>query len=152
MFRLDDPRHPAVLRPRAQPRTTLSPSLVMKDSRPWLVFGTPGGDQQDQWTLLFFLNVVDFGMDLQDAIDAPSFHTEHMPSSFYPRDAKPGELVVESRVPPDVLDTLRARGHAVRAVPGWTLNFTTAVAIDHAHGIIEGAASSRGERNYAMGW
>jgi gamma-glutamyltranspeptidase/glutathione hydrolase len=152
MFRLDDPNHPAALRPRAQPRTTLSPSLVVKEGRPWLVFGTPGGDQQDQWTLLFFLNVADFGMDLQDAIDAPSFHTEHMPSSFYPREARPGEIVVESRVPPDVVETLRGRGHKVRVVPGWALNFTTAVAIDHAHGILEGAASSRGERNYAMGW
>jgi gamma-glutamyltranspeptidase/glutathione hydrolase len=152
MFWLHDPAHPAALQPRKQPRTTLSPSLVMKDGRPWLVFGTPGGDQQDQWTLQFFLNVVEFGMDLQDAIDAPAFHSEHMPSSFYPRQARPGELVVEGRVSPEVLDELRARGHRLRTVPGWSLNLTTAVAQDPARAVIEGAASSRGERNYALGW
>jgi gamma-glutamyltranspeptidase/glutathione hydrolase len=152
MFWLHDPEHPAALRPRKQPRTTLSPSLVMKNGHPWLVFGTPGGDQQDQWTLQFFLNVVDFGMDLQDAVDAPSFHSEHVPSSFYPREAKPGQVVAEARIAPGVLDELRGRGHTVMTVPGWSLNLTTAVAIDRERGLIEGAASSRGERNYAMGW
>jgi gamma-glutamyltranspeptidase/glutathione hydrolase len=152
MFWLHDPEHPAALRPRKQPRTTLSPSLVMRNGRPWLVFGTPGGDQQDQWTLQFFLNVVDFGMDLQDAVDAPSFHSEHAPSSFYPREPRPGEVVVEARVAPAVLDDLRARGHVIKTVPGWSLNLTTAVAIDQERGVIEGAASSRGERNYALGW
>jgi gamma-glutamyltranspeptidase/glutathione hydrolase len=152
MFWLHDAEHPAALRPRAQPRTTLSPSMVTRDGRAWLAFGTPGGDQQDQWTLQFFLNIVDFGMDLQDAIDAPAFHSEHMPSSFYPRQPAPGSLVAESRIPAEVLDDLRTRGHAVRVVPGWSLNFTTAVAVDPDRGLIEGAASSRGERNYAVGW
>ena len=152
MFRLDDPDHPAALRPRKRPRTTLTPSLVMKDGAPYMVFGTPGGDQQDQWTLQFFLNVVDFGMDLQDAIDVPSFHTNHFPSSFYPRRPAPGEIVVEARVPAAVRDELAARGHVVRTVAGWSLNFTTAVAYDGARGVIEGGASSRGERNYAMAW
>jgi gamma-glutamyltranspeptidase/glutathione hydrolase len=152
MFRLDDPDHPAALRPRKRPRTTLTPSLVMKDGAPYMVFGTPGGDQQDQWTLQFFLNVIDFGMDLQDAIDAPSFHTNHFPSSFYPRRPSPGEIVVEARVPAAVRDDLAARGHVVRTVAGWSLNFTTAVAYHGGRGVIEGGASSRGERNYAMAW
>jgi gamma-glutamyltranspeptidase/glutathione hydrolase len=152
MFWLHDERHPNALQPRKQPRTTLTPSLAMKDGRPWLVFGTPGGDQQDQWTLQFFLNVVDFGMDLQDAIDAPSFHSLHFPSSFYPRDARAGAVVMEARVHPDVVGALRARGHTIDLVPGWSINFTTAVGIDTGRGLIEGAASSRGERNYAMGW
>ncbi|MDR7419255.1 MAG: gamma-glutamyltransferase family protein [Armatimonadota bacterium] len=152
MFWLHDERHPNALRPRKQPRTTLTPSLAMKAGRPWLVFGTPGGDQQDQWTLQFFLNVVDFGMDLQDAIDAPSFHSLHFPSSFYPREAKAGAVVMEARMHADVVAELRARGHTVDLVPGWSINFTTAVAIDTERGLIEGAASSRGERNYAMGW
>jgi gamma-glutamyltranspeptidase / glutathione hydrolase len=82
-----DPAHPDSLAPGKRPRTTLTPSLAMKDGRPHMVFGTPGGDQQDQWTLQFFLNVVDFGMDLQQAIDAVSFHTQHFPSSFYPHGA-----------------------------------------------------------------
>ncbi len=152
MFRLDDPDHPAALQPRKRPRTTLTPSLVMKDGAPCMVFGTPGGDQQDQWTLQFFLNYVDFGMDVQDAIDAASFHNNHCPSSFYPRKAIPGEVVIEARVPRDVLDDLTARGHRVKVVPGWTHNFTTAVVYHPDRRLIEGGASSRGERNYALGW
>jgi gamma-glutamyltranspeptidase/glutathione hydrolase len=152
MFRVDDPGHPAALQPRKRPRTTLTPSLVMKDGAPCMVFGTPGGDQQDQWTLQFFLNVVDFDLDVQDAIDAPSFHSTHCPSSFYPRKANPGEVVVEARVPRPVLDELASRGHKVTVVPGWTHNFTTAVIFHPGRGLIEGGASSRGERNYALGW
>jgi len=152
MFWLNDPGHPGALRPRKRPRTTLSPSLVMRGDRPYMVFGTPGGDQQDQWTVQFFLNVVDFGMDLQDAIDAPAYHTAHMPSSFYPRAARPGEIVVEGRVPGSVIEELRARGHTVEVVGDWSLNYTTAVAFDGERGLIEAAASSRGERNYALGW
>ena len=117
-----------------------------------MVFGTPGVDNQDQWTLQFFLNVVDFGMDVQDAIDAPAFHTTHFPSSFYPRKATPCGLVIEARVASAVIDDLKARGHEVRVAPGWTLNYTTAVLYDPDRGLIEGGASSRGERNYAMGW
>src|SRR5207302_2595420 len=98
MFYLD-PHHAGVVAPRKRPRTTLTPSLVLKDGKPWMVFGTPGGDQQDQWTLQFFLNVVDFGMSSQEALDAPTFHTQHFPSSFYPRAQHPGQLVVEGRIP-----------------------------------------------------
>jgi len=152
IFWLDPPDHPNALRPRKQPRTTLTPSLVMQDGRPCMVFGTPGVDNQDQWTLQFFLNAVDFGMDLQDAIDAPAFHSVHFPSSFYPKEASPGALVVEARIPPEVREELQQRGHVVSVVPGWSLNFTTAVAINPQRGVIEGAASSRGERNYALGW
>jgi len=151
MFWLD-PAHPGALAPRKRPRTTLTPSLVTRDGQPHLVFGTPGGDQQDQWTLQFFLNVVDFGMDVQDAIDAPTFHTAHMPSSFYPREARPREVVVERRVSEPVVEALRARGHAVRVLGDWSLNYTTAITFDVRRGLIEGGASSRGERNYAIGW
>jgi gamma-glutamyltranspeptidase/glutathione hydrolase len=152
MFWLHDPAHPGALAPRKRPRTTLTPSLVTREGEPHLVFGTPGGDQQDQWTLQFFLNTVDFGMDVQDAIDAPSFHTAHMPSSFYPRQAKPLELVVERRIPEAVLEQLRARGHEIRLAGDWSLNYTTAVRYDPVRRLIEGGASSRGERNYAIGW
>ncbi|MBI3976056.1 MAG: gamma-glutamyltransferase, partial [Armatimonadetes bacterium] len=80
------------------------------------------------------------------------FHTTHFPASFYPKKASPGEVVVEARVPPAVVEELQSRGHTVKVVPGWSLNFTTAVAIDPERGLLEGAASSRGERNYALGW
>ncbi|HLJ61802.1 MAG TPA: gamma-glutamyltransferase family protein [bacterium] len=152
MFWLHDPAHPGALAPRKRPRTTLTPSLVTREGQPYLVFGTPGGDQQDQWTLQFFLNVVDFGMDVQDAIDVPSFHTGHMPSSFYPRAAKPAEVTLEARVPGPVLDELRARGHDVKVVGAWSQNYTTAVMYDPRRRLMEGGASSRGERNYAIGW
>ena len=109
MFYLD-PHHASVLKPRKRPRTTLTPSLVMKDGKPWMVFGTPGGDQQDQWTLQFFLNYVDFGMNLQQATDAASFHSIHFPSSFYPHDAKAGGLVLEGRISEATRKELEARG------------------------------------------
>ena len=94
--------------PGKRPRTTLSPSLAMAKGEPYLAFGTPGGDQQDQWTLQFFLNVVDFGMDLQAAIEAPKFSTPHFPSTFYPHDNRPGVLRIEDRVPASVRDALAA--------------------------------------------
>ena len=90
MFYLD-PNHANALVPRKRPRTTLTPSLATKDGEPFMAFGTPGGDSQDQWTLQFFLNVIDFGMNLQEAIDAPNFHTNHFPNSFYPHNAQTGQ-------------------------------------------------------------
>jgi gamma-glutamyltranspeptidase/glutathione hydrolase len=152
MFWLSSPNHPAALQPRKQPRTTLSPSLVMRDGNPWMIFGTPGGDQQDQWSLQFFLNFVEFGMDVQAAIDAAYFHSKHFPSSFYPRGSNPAELVVEARIDPAVLSELAHRGHRVETVSGWALNWTTAVVYHRDGPFIEGGASSRGERHYALGW
>jgi gamma-glutamyltranspeptidase/glutathione hydrolase len=152
MFRLDDPAHPAALRPGSRPRTTLTPSLVMKDGKPCMVFGTPGGDQQEQWTLQFFLNHVDFGLDVQDAIDVATFHTEHLRDSFYPHGMGAGKVVVEGRLRQDVIGALTTRGHSVHEVAAWAHNFTTAIVFHPGRGLIEGGASSRGERNYALGW
>jgi gamma-glutamyltranspeptidase/glutathione hydrolase len=146
-----DPRHPNVLAPGKRPRTTLTPSLAMKDGQPHMVFGTPGGDSQDQWSLQFFLNVVDFGMDLQAAIDAPNFHTQHFPSSFYPHGALPKRVVVEGRIPPAVREALLAKGHDVLAAADWAHGQVTAVRIDLRRGLIEGAASPRGMATYAIG-
>ena len=96
MFTLT-PGLPATIAPGKRPRTTLTPTLALRDGEPYLAFGTPGGDQQDQWTLHFFLNHVVFGMNLQQAIDFPAFHSAHMPSSFYPREAYPLRLDIEDR-------------------------------------------------------
>src|SRR5206468_8126473 len=104
---------PNSLEPGKRPRTTLSPSLAFRGGDPYLAFGTPGGDQQDQWSLVFFLHHVDFGLDLQAAIDAPSFHTNHFPSSFYPRAAHPRQIEVEQRFAVREVDELRSRGHDV---------------------------------------
>jgi len=123
-----------------RPRSTLTPSLVTKDDRPWMVFGTPGGDCQDQWTLQAFLNHVDFGMDLQEAIDAPNFHSEHFRNSFYPREERPGVMVVEGRIP-----------EAVVEVEGdWSGGSVLAIRFDADTGLISGAASPRGQ-SYAVG-
>jgi gamma-glutamyltranspeptidase/glutathione hydrolase len=151
MFSLDS-EHPNCLMPGKRPRTTLTPSLVLKDGRPWMVFGTPGGDQQDQWTLQFFLNIVDFGMGLQEALDAPTFHSQHFPSSFYPRAQYPGRLVVEPRVPEAVREALRARGHEVMVGEDWSHGRVLGIRYDAERGLIFGGASPRGEVAYALGW
>ena len=117
MFWLDEGL-PASLVPGARPRTTLTPTLVLRDGVPVLACGSPGGDQQDQWQSLFLLRHVVGGMDLQEAIDAPMFHTTSFPGSFHPREMEPGVLVVEDRIPTDVLDGLapaRPRGDGRRA-------------------------------------
>jgi len=143
MFVLD-PSHPNCLAPGKRPRTTLSPSLArLRDGR-IVAFGTPGGDQQDQWTLQFFLNVVDFGArDLQSAIDAPTVHSHHMPDSFYPRMAQPGVIAAESRIPAETLAELERRGHSVRRGGPWEHGRVLAVARDPSTGACEAAASPR---------
>ena len=146
-----DPSHPNSLAPGKRPRTTLTPSLVTRDGTPYLAFGTPGGDQQDQWTLQFFLNVVEFGMDLQAAIDAPVIHTLHFPSSFYPHETFPRRVVAEGRIPRDVIADLASRGHDVQVVDDWASGEVTAVRFDPANGLIEGAASPRAGAAYAIG-
>jgi gamma-glutamyltranspeptidase/glutathione hydrolase len=148
MFTLT-PGLPATIAPGKRPRTTLSPSLALRDREPYLAFGTPGGDQQDQWSLLFFLNHLHFGMNLQQAIDFPSFHSAHMPSSFYPREAQPRVLDVESRVSPAVVADLRRRGHLVNVRPAWSLGRVSAVG--RRNGVLYAAANPRGMQGYAVG-
>jgi gamma-glutamyltranspeptidase/glutathione hydrolase len=148
MFTLE-PGLPATIAPGKRPRTTLTPSMALRDGEPYLAFGTPGGDQQDQWSLHFFLRHVHHGMNLQEAIDFPAFHSRHMPSSFYPRSADPLGLDVESRIAPSVIDELRARGHAVNVAPPWSLGRVSAVA--RREGILYAAANPRGMQGYAIG-
>jgi len=148
MFTLT-PGLPATLAPGKRPRTTLTPSLALRDREPYLAFGTPGGDQQDQWSLLFFLNHLKFGMNLQQAIDFPSFHSAHMPSSFYPRQAQPRALDVEARIGVPVIEELRRRGHLVNVRPAWSLGRMSAVA--RRDGILYAAANPRGMQGYAAG-
>jgi gamma-glutamyltranspeptidase / glutathione hydrolase len=151
MFWLDED-HPSGLRPGKRPRTTLTPSLVLKDGKPSMVFGTRGGDAQDQWTLQFFLNVVEFGMDVQEAVEAPNFYTEHFHSSFYPRQAFPGRLSIEDRVPVSVREELTARGHRIRVEDGWSGGCVTGIHFDPLTDVMAAAASPRNEKAYAVGW
>ena len=143
-FYLDE-HHPNALMPGKRPRTTLSPSLAMVEGEPHLAFGTPGGDQQDQWTLQFFLNVVDFGMDLQAAIEAPKFSTPHFPSTFYPHNNRPGVLRIEDRVPENVRDALAARGHEIEVRPSWSEGHVLAVQLNRKTGVLSGGADPRGQ-------
>lgn len=149
MFALD-PAHPNALVPGKRPRTTLSPSLAFRRGRPWMAFGTPGGDQQDQWTLQFFLNVVDFGMDLQEAIDAPTVHTEHFPSSFWPREARPKRVAAEDRIDAAVLRELERRGHEVVRSGPWAHGRVLAAAVEGVGGRVAAAASPRFGTAYAQ--
>jgi gamma-glutamyltranspeptidase / glutathione hydrolase len=142
---------PGSLAPGKRPRTTLSPSLATRDGDPYLAFGTPGGDCQDQWPLLFFLHHVHFSSDLQLAIDAPTFHTTHFPSSFFPREQRPGELVIEATFEESTRRALAQRGHRVTVAPAYSLGRTTAVARDHRTGLLFGAANGRGKQAYAAG-
>jgi gamma-glutamyltranspeptidase / glutathione hydrolase len=148
MFTLT-PGLPATLAPGKRPRTTLTPTLALRDGEPYLAFGTPGGDQQDQWTLGFFLSHVHFGMNLQQAIDFPAFHSRHMPSSFYPRESYPKVLDVEDRVGERTIKELRDRGHEVVARPPWSLGRISAVAL--RGGMLYAAANARGMQGYAVG-
>ncbi len=150
MFNLD-PDHPNRLEAGKRPRTTLSPSLAMRDGEPRLAFGTPGGDQQDQWTLEFFLAHAVFDHDLQSAIDAPMFHTAHFPSSFAPHTAEPGSLYIESRVEEEVVSELRGRGHEVVEAGPWSLGRTCVVGRDPGTGMLSAAANPRGGQAYAAG-
>jgi gamma-glutamyltranspeptidase/glutathione hydrolase len=141
---------PNSLEPGKRPRTTLSPSIAARDGEPYLAFGTPGGDQQDQWTLHVFLAHAHFGMDLQAAIDAPNHHTEAFPSSFYPRAIRPRHVAVEVRAGDETLAGLRARGHEVVVEDAWTLGRVSAVARE-PDGVLKAAANPRGMQGYAAG-
>jgi len=151
MFYLNAER-PNALEPHKRPRATLTPSLVTREGRPFMVFGTPGGDCQDQWTLQSFLNYVHFGMDLQEALDAPTVHSMHFPSSFYPREGFPGKMVAEGRIAASVLCELRTRGHEVEVVGDYVNGKTMAIRLDEERGVILGAVAPKGIIGYAIGW
>ncbi|GAA2020482.1 gamma-glutamyltransferase [Catenulispora yoronensis] len=142
---------PSTLTPGRRPRTTLSPTLVLRGDEPVLALGSPGGDQQDQWQLLFLLNHLLGGMDLQASIDAPTFHSSHFPESFYPRPAYPGRLVAEARLGEAVLAGLRGRGHEVVVSGDWSLGRMCVVGRDPERGLLRGAANPRGMMGYAVG-
>ncbi len=142
---------PNSLVPGRRPRTTLSPSLALRDGEPVLAFGTPGGDQQEQWQLVFWIGHTVDRLNLQAAIDAPSWHTNGFPSSFYPRQSVPGEVVAEARLGEDVLADLRRRGHLVTVSDAWSLGRLSAVSRDPSTGVLCAAANPRGMQGYAVG-
>ncbi|WP_194838922.1 gamma-glutamyltransferase family protein [Nocardia sp. XZ_19_369] len=153
-----EPGLPNSLAPGRRPRTTLSPTLALRDGEPILAFGTPGGDQQDQWSLHFFLELVSRGdakgcghLDLQGAIDAPNWHQDSFPGSFYPRSMNPGGVTMESRVDPGVRAELLRRGHRITVGDPWSEGRICAVARDPETGVLSAAANPRGMQGYAAG-
>ncbi|MGW2556163.1 gamma-glutamyltransferase family protein [Streptomyces sp. NPDC001635] len=147
---------PNSLTPGRRPRTTLTPSIALRDGVPVLAFGTPGGDQQDQWQLHFFLAAalrpaIRGGLDLQGAIDAPNWHNDSFPGSFFPRGMRPGSVTVESRTDPEVVEELRRRGHDVTVGEAWSEGRLCAVARDPRTGVLSAAANPRGMQGYAVG-
>jgi gamma-glutamyltranspeptidase/glutathione hydrolase len=141
---------PNSLAPRKRPRTTLTPSLLLRDGEPYMACGTPGGDGQDQWTLELLLSHLHFGLNLQEAIDAPAFTTTHFPSSFYPRAAEPGHLEVEERLDPAIVEELRRRGHDVTVGEPWSIGRLSAVTRS-PDGVLRAGANPRGMQGYAAG-
>jgi gamma-glutamyltranspeptidase/glutathione hydrolase len=144
------PGLPTSLAPGKRPRTTLTPSLALYEGRPTLAFGTPGGDQQEQWQLSFFMRHVHHKMNLQAAIDQPLFHTSHFPGSFYPRTREPGSLMAEANFGTEVLDALRRKGHNLSVADPWTVGRLTAARRD-ADGLMRAAATPRLMQAYAVG-
>jgi gamma-glutamyltranspeptidase/glutathione hydrolase len=150
MFWLE-PDLPNSLAPGKRPRTTLTPSLALRAGVPTVAFGTPGGDQQEQWQLCFWLAHADAGLNLQEAIDAPAWHTTSFPSSFHPRESYPGQIVVESRLGEATIAELRRRGHDVVVSDAWSLGRLSAVSRDPDTGVLRAAANPRGMQGYAVG-
>ena len=140
---------PGSLAPGKRPRSTLTPTLAHRDGEPYMVWGSPGGDQQDQWITQLFLRHVHCGMNLQEAIDAPAWHSEHFPSSFWPRTARPGVLVLEGRVPQETAQELRRRGHEVEMNDSWSEGRLTAASREDPWR--KAAANPRGMQGYAAG-
>ncbi len=147
-----DQTHANRLEPGKQPRTTLTPSLALKDGKPFLAWGTPGGDSQDQVNLQVLLNIVEFGMDPQEAVEAPLFQILDFPASFYPRESRPGNTLLEDRVSPELAQQLSDMGYRIRLVDGWSIGDGTALMVDPEKGVLFGAAGMRRNKSYAEAW
>jgi gamma-glutamyltranspeptidase/glutathione hydrolase len=142
---------PSTLQAGKRPRTTLTPTLILKDGHPVVALGSPGGDQQDQWQLLYILRTIVGGYTPQQAIDAPALHTTSIPGSFWPRTWEPGGAVVEDRLGEDVIADLERRGHTITRAGDWALGRLSSVTRDHETGMLSAAANPRGAQGYAAG-
>jgi gamma-glutamyltranspeptidase / glutathione hydrolase len=149
---LTDPNSPNVVAPGKRPRITLTPTIVLKDGEPFMVLSTPGGDNQDQALLQVLLNVIEFGMNPQEAVEAPRFDTQHYVSSFDDHEFLPGSLNIESRVSLKTIQELSQKGHKVRVQSEWgTLSAPTLIIYDPKTGVAAAGADPRRSR-YAVAW
>jgi gamma-glutamyltranspeptidase/glutathione hydrolase len=146
-----EPGTPSTLTPGKRPRTTLTPTLVLRNGTAVTALGSPGGDQQDQWQLPYLLRTIVGGYTPQQAIDAPTFHTTSMPGSFWPRTWEPGGAVVEGRLGEEVIAGLERRGHRITWAGDWTLGRLSAVVRDPLTSVLQAAANPRGAQGYAAG-
>ena len=146
-----EPGTASTLRPGARPRTTLTPTLLLRGGRAVAALGSPGGDQQDQWQLLYLLRTIVGGWTPQQAIDAPALHTTSFPGSFWPRIWTPGGVVVEDRLGDELIAGLEARGHVVTRSGDWSLGRLSSVTRDPETGVLGAAANPRGAQAYAAG-
>lgn len=145
------PGHPNSLAPGKRPRSTLQSTLVLKEGKPYLVMGSPGGDDQCLRTLQTLLNVVEFGMNVQQAIEAPRWSTRSFPQSYFPHTMYRGEVTVEERIPEAVRAALRSKGHRLKVAGGWSLGSTAAILVDSDTGVLHAGADPRVDA-YALAW
>lgn len=156
-FYLEPAHHPNVVAPGKRPRTTLTPSMAFRNGKPWMAFGTMGGDNQGQWLLQFYLCRAVFGMSIPEAIEAPRLSSEHTPGFFAPHASEPNRVRIEPRFGAQVLDELRRRGHDLDVAPDWTEGFVSCAAFDEQSGLIEAGCDPRGSKAecfpaFAMAW
>jgi gamma-glutamyltranspeptidase/glutathione hydrolase len=145
------PGHPNALEPGKRPRSTLQSTLILKDGRPAMVMGSPGGDDQCLRTMQTFLNIVEFGMNVQEAIEAPRWSTRSFPMSYWPHKMYRGEVTVENRVPEEVREALKKKGHKLKVNGAWSLGMNAAIIVDAASGVLSAGADPRVDA-YAIGW
>jgi gamma-glutamyltranspeptidase/glutathione hydrolase len=148
-----DPGHASSIQPWKRPRLTPNPALVLKDGKPFMALGTPGGDVQCQAMLQAFLNIVCFGLDPQQAVEAPRVASASFPNTFEPHAYHPGRLNVETSIPQAVRDDLRRKGHKLHLWPEreWRAGAVSAIVIDTDAGVLKAAADPR-RMNYALAW
>jgi gamma-glutamyltranspeptidase/glutathione hydrolase len=149
-FYLGPENHPNVVAPGKRPRTTLTPSMAFRDGKPWMAFGTMGGDNQGQWLLQFYLCRAAFGMSIPEAIEAPRLSSEHTPGFFAPHASAPNRVRIEPRFGKEVLDELRRRGHDLDVAPDWSEGFVSCAAFDPDTGLIEAGCDPRGAKSHCF--
>jgi gamma-glutamyltranspeptidase/glutathione hydrolase len=149
-FYLGPAHHPNVVAPGKRPRTTLTPSMAFRDGKPWMAFGTMGGDNQGQWLLQFYLCRAAFGMSIPEAIEAPRLSSEHTPGFFAPHANEPNRTRIEARFGSKVLDELRRRGHDLDVAPDWTEGFVSCASWDPDTGLIEAGCDPRGAKAHCF--
>ncbi len=145
-FHLQPAHHPNIVAPKKQPRTTISPTLVYRNGSPWMVYGSMGGDQQDQWMLQFILNRVIFELTMTESIEAPKFSSQHVPGFFAPHERFPQRVQMERRIGQPIFDNLTSRGHQVEVMPDWTEGFLLGIERDPETGLLEAGYDPRGAK------